>query len=143
MKFDYATRVKVGIILIILFALLSSVRLLKQIPTFNPKFMGRDEITLYERRFEGLKKMLPPHGVVGYITAKEGELVAADGESIKEYHLTQYALSPLVVVNTIECPLVVGNFYDVSINPEIYTNRNLILLKDFGDGVMLFKNEAK
>ena len=139
MNFDYSTRIKACVILIIFFALLSNIQLLTQTVTSAPRFIGRDEITLYEKRFEGLKKILPKHGVVGYITEEGAEEVRAN----TEYCLTQYALSPVIVVNTQERRLVVGNFSHAAGGSKVARDRNLTVLKDFGNGVMLLSNEDK
>ncbi len=80
--------------------------------------------------------MLPESGVVGYV-GESGP--AADGS----YYLAQYALAPLVVDRSANHALVVGNFAtsQVSQSPA----ENLRLLKDFGNGVLLFaaKGTAK
>ena len=133
---------KVALLMLIVFALLSNLHLFRQTRDFAPKTIGRDEITLYEKRFEGLKKMLPPHGVVGYLSNKRVEDIRFDATAA-EYYLTQYALTPLVVVYSPNYPLVVGNFRQAVIDPQIYTSRDLVPLKDFGNGVMLFRREKK
>ena len=144
MNSDYSTRIKVGTILLILFALVSNVQLFKQTATtFDSKSIGSDEITLYEKRFKGLKEMLSSHNVVGYITNKCLKDLTADAEATMGYYLTQYTLSPVIVVNDPERQLVVGNFHNTATIPKISTKRNLILLKDFGNGVMLFRREVK
>ncbi len=139
MNFDHSVRTKACVILIIFFALLSNIQLLTQTLTSAPRLIGKDEITLYERRFEGLKKILPEHGVVGYLTEEGAEEVRAN----TEYFFTQYALSPVIVVKTQEPRLVVGNFSRAVSGSKVATDRNLTLLKDFGNGVMLLSNEDK
>ena len=129
---------KVALLILIFFALLSNLHLFRQTIDFDPKPLGRDEITLYERRFEGLKKILPPHGMVGYISNEQAEDIRFD-PGAAEYYLTQYALTPLVVVYSPNYPLVVGNFRQAVIDPQIYTSRDLVPLKDFGNGVILFR----
>lgn len=133
---------KVALLILIFLALLSNLRLFIQSINFIPKPLGRDEITLYEKRFEELKKILPSHGVVGYISNKQAEDIRFDAGAA-EYYLTQYALTPLVVVYSLNYPLVVGNFHQSVIDPQIYASRNLVLLKDFGNGVMLLRRERR
>ncbi len=142
-RFDYSARVKLGIMLLILFALLSNLQLLKQVSAYGLKFMGRDRITLYEKRFDDLKKILPSHGVVGYISDKQIEGTNGDVGALSDYYLAQYALSPVIVIKSPEPSLVVGNFRVNGTTLNISINRNLILVKDFGNGVMLFRNQAK
>lgn len=133
---------RAAIILLIFFALLSNLRLFRQTLNFAPKPLGTDEITLYEKRFAELKKILPYHGAVGYISNKQAEDIRFD-VTAAEYYLTQYALTPLVVVYSSNYPLVVGNFRQAVIDPQTYTSRNLVPLKDFGNGVMLLRRERK
>ena len=128
--------------MLVFFTLLSNLHLFREATDFDPELLGRDEITLYEKRFEGLKKILPPHEVVGYISSKQAQDIRFDIEAAR-YYLAQYALSPVIVVYSPDRPLVVGNFRQTVIDPKIYTSKNLVLLKDFGNGVMLFSRERK
>jgi hypothetical protein len=80
-----------------------------------------DEVTRYEKRFEGVRARLPDHGTVGYRTdppqeptrGNTFEYVASgitwrmDGK--KSYLLTQYVLAPVIVDCTREYPLAVEN----------------------------------
>lgn len=127
---------------LIFFALLSNLQLFRQARDLDPKPLGRDEITLYEKRFEGLKNILLPHSVVGYISSKRVEDIRFD-VTAAEYYLTQYALAPVMVVYSQEPPLVVGNFHSAAAGVKVIAETNLILLKDFGNGVMLLSHETK
>jgi hypothetical protein len=80
-----------------------------------------DEVTRYEKRFEGVKGQLPDHGKVGYRTDEPRETDAGgDFEYVasgvtwrmarrKSYLLAQYALAPVIVDRTHEYPLAVEN----------------------------------
>lgn len=133
---------RIGITLLIASALLSNLQLFQQTATLNPELLGRDKITLYEKRFEGLKKILPSHGVVGYISNKQAEDIRFD-VTTAEYYLTQYALSPVIVAYSQEPQLVVGNFRDAAAAGKAVASRHFILLKDFGNGVMLFSHGGR
>ncbi len=131
---------KTGLALLISFALLSNLHWLLQ-GAFDPDFPRRDRISQYERRFEGLKKILPPHGVVGYLSDRQAQDIRFDDRTI-EFYLTQYALAPLIVTYSAERELVIGNFGTSRVDPEIFKERNLTLARDFGNGVMLFRHET-
>jgi hypothetical protein len=109
----YPVRVRVGVLSVIVFALLSS---------------GL-EISRYEARFQLLRGALPPAGVVAYLSES------------RRFFLTQYALSPWVVMDGIAPALVIGNF------PAGLTGSApdpaLALVRDFGDGVLLFRHESR
>ncbi|HEV2468476.1 MAG TPA: hypothetical protein VGS05_06220 [Candidatus Sulfotelmatobacter sp.] len=81
-----------------------------------------------------MKTALPTRGVIGYI-GEPGNAGTAD------YYLAQYALAPLVVDNSENHFLVIGNFPD---QPNEPAPANLKLVRNFGDGLALFSNqEAK
>jgi len=83
-----------------------------------------------DQRFAPLKGALPTHGAVGYV----GE-AGAPVDVLSDYYLTQYALAPLVVENSTNHPLVIGNF------PRSKPSQvpdNLTMIRDFGNGVFLF-----
>ena len=133
---NYVTRIKVGAMsLLALTALLNNLSYLRANREVAPKAAVQGEITIYERRFDELKKWLPEHGVVGY--------VSDETDAIKEtesYYLTQYALAPLVVVRGADRPLVVGNFGH---GGQVAPVANLKIVKDFGNGVVLFETATR
>src|SRR5947209_108673 len=70
-NFDYPLRVKLGVLVLVFFSLVSSWGLFKKNQKeFDPKldFSGHNGVTLYERRFLEAKTMLPAQGVVGYVS---------------------------------------------------------------------------
>ena len=104
-----------------------------------PDYPNREQFAKYQKIFHALKQELPSYGIVGYIT--DDKIKAFDVDA--KYFVTQYMLSPLVVVYSTDHKYVVGNFYN-RIKPEIYKKYNLTLVKDFGDGIILFsKNNIK
>ena len=131
---------KAAVAVLILFALLSNLHWLLR-GDFDPDFPRRDRISQYERRFEGLKKILPTHGVVGYLSHRQAQDIRFDAGTA-EFYLTQYALAPLIVIHSPERDLVIGNFGAFRVDPEIFKDRDLTLIKDFGNGVMLFRRET-
>ena len=111
----------------ILGCLLSSARVVVEAP--NPVRLHPDDIaTRSDQRFAALKAALPQQGIVGYI---------GDSNSPANYYLAQYALAPLVLDNSLNHPLIVGNF-STSPPPQNPPSAHLQLLKDFGNGVLLY-----
>jgi len=109
--------------------LLSTIRMVKDAPT--PANAG--EISKRsDERFSALKTVLPQRGVVGYV----GE---AGTPALGDYYLAQYALAPLVVENSPNHPLVVGNFPGLASGNG--SEQKLQLVRDFGDGVKLYANQ--
>jgi hypothetical protein len=91
-----------------------------------------------DQRFAAIKASLPGHGVIGYI----GE----PGATMGDYYSAQYALAPLVVDHSPNHPIVVGNFPSSpsasSSSSSLPGSENLQLVKDYGDGVLLFANRG-
>jgi len=93
-----------------------------------------------DQRFAALKASLPERGVIGYL----GEPGAA---ALGDYYLAQYALAPVVIDHSPNHALVVGNFPSSpggspAASPPGPPSENLQVVKDFGDGVLLFANKG-
>lgn len=151
MRFDYIARVRAGIILLVLFALYSNSQLLLGSVGFDLSFMGNDDISLYERRFDGVKEMLPANGVVGYV----GEILYyADGSlnasAMRNWYLAQYALAPVVLSNEPGHRLFLMN-KSAGADPGAPEEGGFTVLDlgngqkilNFGNGVKLLRNESQ
>lgn len=138
----YQAWAKLVMLLLVLSALISSLRLLYYTSKL-PKVPGKDEITLYEKRLEELKKLLPPKSVVGYITDTKVNFnppySPEDVIQVKNHLLTQYSLAPVTVAKNSNHDLVVGVFEDPKIDPDLFVNQGLRVVQNFGNGVVLFK----
>ena len=124
-------RSTLALVLFLLGCLLSSARLVVDAP--RPRSI--DDLASQipnrsDRRFVALKTALPRHGTVGYV----GES-GAPVDVLGNYYLTQYALAPMIVENSSNHPLVVGNFPR---SQPSHVPDNLTLIRDFGNGVFLF-----
>jgi hypothetical protein len=64
-------------------------------------------------------------------------------DAVKEYYLTQYALVPLVVRYAPDGDLVIGNFFDPDTAPALVRERGLVVLRDFGEGLLLLGRPAR
>ena len=126
-------RMTIASVAFALCCLLSTARLVIDAPTLSSLKTSNSEIaSRSDRRFSALKAALPERGVVGYI-GEPGTPALAD------YYLTQYALAPLVIDHSSNHALVVGNFPAApALNAPL---DDLRLVKDFGDGVLLFARE--
>ena len=140
MMSSYPVRVRIGMLFIIVFALLSSGIAVRRALHPPPWTTAQDEISRYEARFRLLKTVLPPRGVVGYLP----ELLPASVDLGwgKDFFLTRYALAPLIVVSSTAPPLVIGNFRSAGPDRSI-PDPTLVLVRDFGDGVLLFRHERR
>lgn len=101
-----------------------------------------DRMTLYEARFSEIRKHLPSHGIVGYVSDPK-----ENNEDRLAWAFTQYALAPLLVIDrsvnpkALEYPVVVGNFHRAI--PGGDRMRDLSFVRDFGNGVFLLRKAAE
>jgi hypothetical protein len=123
------SRLTIALTVFVLCCLLSTARLIVDAPTPTRIAESSAQIDNFsDRRFALLKAALPQRGVVGYL-GESGPL------AIGRYYLTQYALAPLVVENSPNHALVIANFPS---SPPTARPENLRLVKDFGNGVLLY-----
>lgn len=101
-----------------------------------------DQMTLYEARYNEIRKHLPSHGIIGYVSDPK-----ENNEDRLAWAFTQYSLSPLLVIDrsvnpkALEYPIVIGNFHRAI--PGDDRMRGLSFVRDFGNGVFLLRNVAK
>lgn len=98
-----------------------------------------DSITVFAKRFETLKAQLSRQGYekVGYVTD-----MPEVADWFTEYFQLQYVLAPIIVKNSPDCRLVVANLHDTSSSEHIIRERNLLLVQDYGKGVLLLTKDS-
>jgi hypothetical protein len=135
------TRTRIALLVILLYAGASTARWVKR-GAESPARVAQDEISTYERRFDDLRKMLPPRGVVGYLGHPEPiggaprEANAAALLHFRRYLLAQYSLAPLLLIESTEPDFVIGNF-DPGVT--VPATAGLRVVRDFGDGLVLLR----
>lgn len=140
-----AFRRTAGSILLIVLTGYAVMALLGQSLRLYPDLPEKDPVTIHEERIRQLKPFLPASGVVGYVTTVENSRIFADEKTFRnveylaQYVLTQYTLAPLIVRNSPEFPLVIGNFLDGPPAPGFLEKNGLVPVKDFGDGLILYR----
>ena len=125
--------------MIVVLALLSAIWLFASEATRLHRSPVKDPTSEFIGRFDVMRNELPSHGVVGYIADDARE---AD-QRYMEFHLVQYALSPVIIVLGTDRELVVGNFPDPAAGRGISESKKLTVLKDLGGGVMLLRGKAE
>jgi len=145
---DYRTRIQIAVGCIIFFGLLSNVRLLVEANPFHPTPIGHDDITLYEKRFDVVRSMLPSRGEVGYTggNLNHAEYRDSDPTALKDWFLAQYTLAPLVVAITSGHKIYIVNnsldntaSKDGGLKTQDLGSGNKLL--DFGNGIKLVTSE--
>jgi hypothetical protein len=134
-------RARIALLLVLLYAAASTARWLHRGAEW-PGRPAQDEISTYERRFERLRSVLPARGVVGYLGHPDPANAARDQTNatallhFRRYLLAQYALAPVLLIESTTPDLVVGNF-DPGARPP--APAGFQVLRDFGDGLVLFR----
>ncbi|MFY9557489.1 MAG: hypothetical protein WAV20_03235 [Blastocatellia bacterium] len=154
MKFDETARVRTAIIVIILFSLYSNLQLLLGSARFDWSTIGKDEITLYERRFDRVKKVLPRNGAIGYtgdpVTNADG---STNGAAMRNWYLAQYALAPVVLSTVPGSKLfLINKAADFADSDSGASTEGGVTVKElgfgnkifnFGNGVKLLSSESQ
>ncbi len=144
MNFIYSARIKIGITVLVLSALFSSLRLLrKQIVLFSRQVVGQDFATVKVKRYRGLKDALPPYGVVGYLSNIRSKSMFDYNARMAGYFAAQYTLAPVVIAYTVDEKLVIGDFINAGYAKKIYSRDGLVPLKNFNDGLLLLHREIE
>lgn len=127
-------RAAIAVTVLVGVALWSSGQFLVSTLRLHAQASGSDVVVYYHARFKDLRRLLPRRGVVGYVSDDPG--------AAREYYMTQYVLVPVVLDPTTARGLVVGNFFDPARAGPIAEGYGLVLLRDFGEGVMLFRGHG-
>jgi hypothetical protein len=140
---SYASRIKTAIGLLVCFGLASTFLMLyRAAGDLRGQALGRDELTLFGTRLEAIRHDLPRYGVVGYVADPPNE--RGTMPFTQELVWTRYFLVPLVVLPNSQLPhsqhnLVIGNFHKPP-PTKLLSEWHLVLMKDYGNGMMLFMN---
>lgn len=129
---------KIAVIVVVAQFVFTNLILFSKAAEFHRKQPAPDSITIYEKRFTELERILPAHGVVGYVTELPSDIILSDADASAEYYIAQYSLAPLILDNTKDHPFVIGNFH----GPH-KIEADLVLMRDLGNGIMLFRRKEK
>ena len=133
---SYSFRVKAGIALLVLFGFVSIHSDLKSLFRFS--LTRSDSIYRTVEQIECLRDALPASGVVGLVFDSSGSVDLATTERVQSFHLTLYALAPLIVEPGFDTRWIVGILEDPSTSGRIATSFGLTLVKDCGNGIVAF-----
>jgi hypothetical protein len=124
-------------IIVIPFTLYANLKTVaKEVRRFKESY--RPEEADYESRLREVRKMLPKEGIVGYVTDEAMDPL----EKTRYFHLTQYGLCPLIVVSGKKHPFVVAYSRGFQ-HPAEPLLQGLVLVRDFDDGIRLYRNDGK
>jgi len=140
-----SNRKRLAIALLVIFAIFTNIRFFRHSldKQYSDKFF-EDEISLFEKELIPLKDALSGTNVVGYITDKRSERVLVEFDSIKKFCMMQYVISPTILINSVDSNLVIGDFKNPdNIKSQPFLRRRFLIVKDYGNGLMLFKRARR
>ena len=120
-------------------ALASSFWLLLDLISIYSQATSTFGVASFEDRFADLRKALPPHTVLGYLSDNP----LNDPSNQTEFNLTQYTLAPAIVKPSIDEHLVVMNYHSGTADPVVLRARHLTPVHDYGHGVLLCRNVTR
>lgn len=99
---------------------------------------GPDIISAFDSRFAPLKARLLADACreVGYVTDEP-----ATADWFTDFFRTQYALAPTLVDDSTDHELIVGNLRDPSSLADILRTKDLRVISDYGNGVVLLSRQ--
>jgi hypothetical protein len=139
MYLNHSYKVHIATCILMLFILLSNIRIIQSLP-FVPDSFHRNTVTTYESRFSEIKKYLSNDETVGYLPEKHVAIQQTGGDGLKDFYLTQYAIIPTKLTNSIKPRLVIANFSSSTIDSTYLKEKKLVIEKDFGHGVLLLRH---
>jgi hypothetical protein len=108
-----------------------------------PSAIATEGMARYEQRLVEPRKALPRSGLIGYISDPPNGQEVTQGLYDRRYHSAQYHLAPLVVADSLEPDIILGNFFSRKAMEKAVAEHNLVLLRDFGNGVFILAKGAR
>ena len=120
-------------------ALISSFWLLLDLIGVYPQNVQAFGVAAFESRFDALRPTVTIRSVFGYSSDNPPN----DPSAVDEFYLTQYTLAPAIVRASIDEHLVVVNTHNAKPDLQMLGARSLTLLQNFGNGVLLCRNDNR
>ena len=100
-----------------------------------------DSISAFEKHLAPVSAALRDQPIVGYLSYTEPG--TSDPAKIAQFYLAQYALVPVMVIRDRNQRLVLTTTALNPLRPASDLPTNLTILRDFGNGVVLFESEDR
>jgi hypothetical protein len=96
----------------------------------------------YEKRYAEAGKFLPHSGVIGYLSDAQDGTGLPQGLYSSRYYSAQYYLAPLIITDSVEPDLILGNFFLPDGMQKAMAKRKFLVLHDFQNGVFILRKEG-
>jgi len=131
----YEQRWKAAAWLVVALAAISAVVLIYQ----EGGGAATDAVSLNEARFAELAHSLSPHDTLGYLSDIGGSNMTSNGP----YFMAQYAVAPALLDPGTSHNLILGNFSTPAAIDAALQANGLLVVRDFGNGVLLMKKAGR
>lgn len=129
-------RIKIGLLVWILPLFFTLILNLLRLRPRGPQFMGQDIISIFEKKIQPVKLMISGEEAVGYLGDHSDPTSA---EQQRDFQFTQYSLAPVMVTDKRATEYFVAVRPLDTVAAESIQKNGLILVKDFGEELRLFK----
>jgi hypothetical protein len=138
----YPRRATITLALILAAILLSQLAMIVNLVQRLPAALANDEMAQNEKSFAEAKKSLPRSGVIGYLSDPQDGGSATESAYGRRYQSAAYVLAPLVIADSVEPDLILGNFFSADGMQKAMAGRKFVVLHDFRNGVFILRKEG-
>jgi hypothetical protein len=137
LRLGYPKRITIALALVLAGLLLSQTAVIVSLARRLPSAMATEGMARYEKRFVEVRNLLPRFGVIGYLSDPTNDKGVTQGLYDRRYHSAEYHLAPLVIVDSLEPDVILGNFFSPQAMEKAVAEHKLVVLRDFGNGVFI------
>jgi hypothetical protein len=138
----YPARLRIALALTLCSLLLSQLDVIVSLAKKLPSAMATEGMARYEKRYAEARKVLPRSGVIGYLSDPPDAGGVTQSLYERRYHSAEYLLAPLVISDSTEPELILGNFFFRGAMQKAVAEHKLVVLHDFGNGVFILRKEG-
>ena len=138
----YLKHARIAFALILASLLLSQLAVIVSLAQRLPSAMATEGVARYEKRYAEARKVLPRSGVIGYLSDRPNTEGVTSGLYDRRYHLAEYLLAPLIITDSTEPDLILGNFFSPHAMEQAMAEHKLVVLHDFRNGVFILRKEG-
>ena len=138
----YPKRATIALALILSAILLSQLAVIVGLVQRLPSAMATEGMARYEKRYAEARKALPRSGVIGYLSDPQDNEGATHGLYSSRCFSAEYYLAPLIITDSVEPELILGNFFSPGGMQKAMAGRKFVVLHDFHNGVFILRKEG-
>ena len=138
----YPGRARIALALALASLLLSQLAVILSLAQRLPSAIATEGMARYEKRYAEARKLLPRSGVIGYLSDPPDTGGVTEGLYERRYHAAEYILAPLIIADSAEPELILGNFFVPHAMEKALAEHKLVVLHDFRNGLFILRKEG-